>query len=591
MKPEQKNEVRYFTAATIDRAGVDEEARTVELAFSSETPVDRPFGREVLDHTPDSVDLSRLNDGAPLLLEHDRSQQVGVIESARVDVDRIGRAVVRFSKSALGNEIFQDVKDGIRRLVSVGYTVGEFANEKAEAGLDTLRAINWQPLEVSLVSIPADATVGVGRHAEKPTDSKPITEPKKMNEEKIVQETREAPKPDQPKAEPEVRIEVRQDKRATEIAALGQKFEADREAVAHISEGKSADDFKNYLMERNAKAEPIEAATSDDELGLSNRERTQYSLTGAIMASANGGLAGIELEASRELEKRFGKPAQGFYVPNDVFTRDLTATGGDTGSSLVASDLPSTIEALKAAPVVQQLGARMLSGLTSNVTIPKTGTGTAYWTSENAAATESTQTIGSISLSPKRVAAYSELSKQLLAQSNFDVEAMVRDDLLYQLNLAFDKVAIDGGGTDEPSGVLDASGLHGQTGGQTWQNMVDAEGDVLSTNALAGSLAYVATPANMAVMKAADKGTDTGQFIWQNNTINGYPAVATNQMTAATTVFGDWSQVILAEFGAGVDLVVDPFSLALTGLLRVHVARLVDVGVRHGAAFCKITTA
>jgi HK97 family phage major capsid protein len=246
------------------------------------------------------------------------------------------------------------------------------------------------------------------------------------------------------------------------------------------------------------------------------------------------------------------------------------------------------IEALTAQPVVQQLGARVLSGLTSDVTIPKSGTGTAYWTAENAAATESTPTVGSITLSPKRVAAYSELSKQLLAQSNFDVESMIRGDLLLQLNLAFDKVAIDGGGTSEPSGVLDASGLLDLSGGQTWANMVEAEGDVLEANALAGSLAYVSTPANMATMKSADKGSDTGQYIWANNEINGYPAVATNQMTAATTVFGDWSQVILAEFGAGVDLVVDPYSLALTGLIRVHVARLVDVGVRHGAAFCKI---
>jgi len=570
----------------LDRSSVDEEQRTIELAFSSETPVERHFGNEVLDHSPESVDLIRLNDGAPLLLEHDRTQQIGVIESARVDDDKVGRAIVRFSQSTLGQEIFQDVKDGIRRLVSVGYTVGEFTKEKAEAGLETLRAINWEPLEISVVAIPADNSVGVGRSETKPTDNN--SEQPKIMEEKIEKREEQT---DQPKVEvaPEVRIEVRPDKRANEIAELGRKFDASERAIEFISEGKSADDFKTHLMERAEKAQPIEAAQGDDEIGMSNRERKQYSLTNAIMSSANGGLTGIELEASRELEKRYGKPAQGFYVPNDVFTRDLTATGGDTGDALVATDKPSIIEALKAQPVVQQLGARMLSGLTSNVTIPKSGTGTAYWTAENAAATESTQTVGSVALSPKRVAAYSELSKQLLAQSNFDVESMVRDDLIYQLNLAFDKVAIDGGGTDEPSGVLDASGLHGQTGGQTWQNMVDAEGDVLSTNALAGSLAYVSTPANMAAMKATDKGTDTGQFIWANNEINGYPAVATNQMTAATTVFGDWSQVILAEFGAGVDLVVDPYSLALTGLLRVHVARLVDVGVRHGAAFCKIT--
>ena len=580
-------EILYRTG-TIYRDVVDEESRTVELSFSSESPVERVFGNEVLEHSDDAVDLERLNNAAPLLLEHDRSQQIGVVERAYIDEeDKKGRAVVRFSKSALGQEIFQDVRDGIRSLVSVGYSVARFAKEKAEEGLDTYRAVSWQPLEISLVSVPADASVGVGRSTEESSTPSTPQESKDMeNETQVREESNEVV---ERKPEPEVRVEVRADKRASEIAELGKRFDASEDAVEYIATGRSANEFKELIMERSANLEPIQG---DTELGMSNNEREEYSLTRAILSAGDNKLSGIELEASQELEKRFGRPAQGFYVPNDVLARDLTATAGDTGDKLVATIKPNMIEALKAQPIVAQLGARVLSGLSSNVTIPKAGTNTAYWTDENdsgSALSESTMTIGSISLSPKRVAAYSELSKQLLAQSSFDVESMVRDDLLYQLNLAFDKVAIDGGGTNEPSGVLDASGLHGQTGGQTWQNMVDAEADVLSTHALSGSLAYVATPANMAVMKATDKGTDTGQFIWANNNINGYPAFATTQMTSATTVFGDWSQVILAEFGSGVDVVVDPYSLALTGLIRVHVARLVDVGVRHGAAFCKIT--
>ena len=579
-----------YRSGAIYRDVVDEETRTIELSFSSDTPVERAFGSEVLEHTAEAVDLMRLNSGAPLLLEHDRTQQIGVVERAYVDEeDKKGRAVVRFSRSQLGEEIFQDVRDGIRSLVSVGYQVARFVTEKADEGLDTYRAVSWQPLEISLVSVPADASVGVGRGAdESPAPSTPMEE---INMEEPMQEVREeSPEVVERNHEPQVRVEVRPDKRASEIAELGKRFDASSEAVEFIASGKSADDFKEFIMDRSATA-PIEAAQGDDEIGMSEKERGAYSLSRAILSSASGKLDGIELEASRELEKRFGKPAQGFYVPNDVLSRDLTATQSDTGDKLVATVKPNMIEALKAQPVVAQLGARVLSGLSSNITIPKAGTNTAYWTDENdtgTALSESTMTIGSISLSPKRVAAYSELSKQLLAQASFDVENMVRDDLVYQLNLAFDKVAIDGGGTNEPSGVLDASGIGSETGGQTWQNMLDAEADVLTAHALAGSLAYVTTPSVMATLKGTDKGTDTGQFIWANNSINGYPAVATTQMTAATTVFGDWSQVILAEFGSGVDIVVDPYSLALTGLIRVHVARMCDVGVRHDAAFSKI---
>ena len=584
-------ELLYRNCRIEAESQIDPETRTVELSFSSETPVERSFGSEVLDHEPDSVDLQRINNAAPLLLEHDRSQQIGVVERAWIDEDeKKGRAIVRFSRSALADEIFTDVREGIRSLVSVGYQVGHFIREEATEGLETLRATNWMPLEISMVSIPADMNVGVGRAY---LESNSTPQPKDKLMEKPVEETAREEQPLERIQEPtpEVRIEVRPDKTASEIASLGDRFGAEAEAVRYISEGKSLDDFKTFLMERQA-SQPLESAQGDDEIGMSNNERGQYSLSRAILAAADNRLDGIELEAHRELEKRFGKPAQGFYAPNDVLKRDLTATAGDTGDKLVATVKPEMIEALKAQPIVAQLGARLLTGLSSNVTIPKAGTQTAYWTDETdsgSALSESTMTIGSISLSPKRVAAYSELSKQLLAQSSFDVESMVRDDLVYQLNLAFDAVAIDGGGTNQPSGVLDASGLHGQTGGQTWQNMIDAEADVMSTHALAGSLAYVTTPAVMATLKGTEKASNTAQFVWQDNRINGYPAIATTQMTADHTVFGDWSQVVLAEFGSGVDIVADPYSLALTGMIRVHAARLVDVGVRHGAAFCKIT--
>ena len=139
-------EILYRTG-TIYRDVIDEESRTIELSFSSDAAVERVFGNEVLEHTEDSVDLERLNNSAPLLLEHDRNQQIGVVERAWVDTeDQKGRAVVRFSQSTLGQEIFQDVRDGIRQLVSVGYSVARFVTEKADEGLDTFRAASCRVL-------------------------------------------------------------------------------------------------------------------------------------------------------------------------------------------------------------------------------------------------------------------------------------------------------------------------------------------------------------------------------------------------------------------------------------------------------------
>ncbi|MEO1221840.1 MAG: hypothetical protein AAFY42_10890, partial [Pseudomonadota bacterium] len=144
---------------------IDEEARTVELSFSSEEPYQRWWGTEILDHKGSSIRLGRLNDGGALLMDHNHRDQVGVIERAWTK-GRKGYALVRFGRSARAEEIFQDVRDGIRKLVSVGYRVHELVLEKAKDGLETYRATDWEPYEISLVAVPADSTVGVGRDGE-----------------------------------------------------------------------------------------------------------------------------------------------------------------------------------------------------------------------------------------------------------------------------------------------------------------------------------------------------------------------------------------------------------------------------------------
>ena len=147
------NLTRFFD---ISRSAIDEEARTVSLSFSSDMPVERWFGMEVLDHSSKSVDLERLNAGAPLLMDHNTSDQIGRVESATVDGKR-GQAIVRFSKSARGSEIFNDVVDGIRQNISVGYRINEMEidQSRSEGDVETYVATSWSPFEVSVVSVPA----------------------------------------------------------------------------------------------------------------------------------------------------------------------------------------------------------------------------------------------------------------------------------------------------------------------------------------------------------------------------------------------------------------------------------------------------
>jgi hypothetical protein len=146
----------------------DVESRTFTIPVSSEAPVDRWWGTEILDHTDTAINMDRLRDGAPVLLDHDPTKQIGVVEGARVNQQRL-EATIRFSRSALGEEVMQDVIDGIRKNVSIGYRIDDLM----EVSKDTYRATRWSPLEVTVTSVPADNSVGFGR-SEEDTEFNPL---------------------------------------------------------------------------------------------------------------------------------------------------------------------------------------------------------------------------------------------------------------------------------------------------------------------------------------------------------------------------------------------------------------------------------
>lgn len=161
-----------FRAVQFDRATVDSDARTMELSFSSEEPYERYWGVEILGHNADEVRLDRINNAGALLMDHNTKDQIGVVEKTWIDTaTRKARALVRFGKSARASEILQDVIDGIRKNVSVSYSIQRMKLMKSEKidgtneTVDTYRVTDWEPLEISLVSVPADVTVGVGRSA------------------------------------------------------------------------------------------------------------------------------------------------------------------------------------------------------------------------------------------------------------------------------------------------------------------------------------------------------------------------------------------------------------------------------------------
>lgn len=568
----------------MDIRGVDEKKRTVSIAVSSELPVERSFGKEILVHEQGAIDLAFLASGrAPLLLDHDMERQIGVIESVELSADRVLRAKVRFGRSALAQEVFQDVVDGIRGNVSVGYRVNKM--ERSASNKDEYLVRSWSPLEVSVVSIPADPSVGVGRSAAA-LEPKPSVEPSIKKESKMDEINLDA-----------VRAEAAEAaaRNAAAIIELGARHNKRDLADAAIRSGKSIEQFRGELLDVIGNDKPLD----NNDLGMTRKEIRQFSIVRAIAALANPGdrrlreAAGFEFEISEAAAQRYGRASSGLMIPTDVlgvWKRDLNTSDDN---ELVATNLLAGefIDVLRNESSVMQAGARMLPGLVGNVAIPKkTAAATAGWiATEGNAASESEPTFGTVSLSPKTVGAYTDMTRQLILQSTPAVEALVRDDITQALALAIDKGALEGSGSSgQPTGILSTSGVNKPSSFAaavpTFAEMVELETMVAADNALFGNLAYITDATTYGGLKTKSKDSGSGMFVLENGEANGYRVIRSQQATAGNVYFGNWSDCLIGMWG-GLDLTVDPYTASSSGTVRIVALQSVDVAVRNAVSF------
>ena len=580
---------------------VDE--RSMEFPFSSEYPVARYFGNEVLSHGYESADLSRLNDGAPLLYNHDPDRMIGVVERAWIDGDqKRGYAKVRFSRNKLAQEMLDDVRDGILRGVSFGYSIDKMEERESE-----FVATNWRGYEISLVSLPADPTVGVGRSlvdanadinveverslqdADSDTAASTASPVNTLTEEVMESTTIEVEV---------IRSEAVEAER-TRIASinkLGERHNLSDLARELISGGQSVDEARAAVLEKIG-TQPVEHSITANDIGLSDKETRSFSFVKALNYLSNQGDtqarrdAAFEIEVGEAAAKQYERSSNGIVIPNEVLRRDLVVGTPTAGGDLVDDVLlaGSFIDLLRNRLAIAQAGATMLTGLQGNVSIPRqTSAATAYWVGENASPTESQQAIDQVNLSPKTVGAFVDYSRRLLLQSSIDVEGMVRNDLARVIALEIDRAAIYGtGSSNQPQGLTNVSGIGSETltGTGTFLEYIAMETDVAAANADAGALRYIVNATTRGGLKGTKKDAGSGEFVFADNEINGYPVIVSNQLASNDALFGDFSMFIMGMW-SGLDLTVDPYAGATAGTVRVIALQDVDFAVKQPGAFC-----
>ena len=600
-----------------------------ELSFSSEEPYERWFGTEILSHGKDAVNLERLASGnANLLHNHNTDQVIGVIESAEVK-DGKGFATVRFGHSQLAKEIQKDVDDGIRSNISVGYTVDKYEVEEGKKQ-DTYNVIRWSPLEVSVVGVPADSSVGIGRCNEnKPSDYEPFKKEIKMSKEI-----------EKPSVQVVDKTEIRNKafNEASEILAAGKTFKMQEEAASAVQRGISLSDFQKEIQTSFDKKSNEEVVTVEarDYSKAEKRDISGYSFAKAIRESGANHLTGLEAELHIEGSKNCrnsGIQPRGTIVPNIVLEQRATLDDGTGGGNLVIEDnlqAQSFIELLREKLVLEQMGARMLTGVVGTITFPRQATAiTAENVANTAALTEATSgtfTLDVVTMSPKRIGGYQVFGKDLAAQTSIATENLIRDDLAKVIAGRLQRDCLYGtGAADDIEGIANILGsgsgdisleseaqIEAESGGAlTYSQLTQLENLVAAANAETGALAWLTGAGGRKRLRdAVYGGTSSARYLWEKTPgmgqaeVIGYPAYMTNTITGTSSVngafdcittggtdtqlfYGNWNDLMIAQYG-GLDLVVDPYKQKELALIEVVAHIYVDANIRNNGSFAYI---
>jgi HK97 family phage major capsid protein/HK97 family phage prohead protease len=607
---------------------IDAEARTATLSVSSDQPYQRFFGTEILSHKDGAVRLNRLNRAGALLFNHDRNAHIGRVMSAGVDGQKLN-VTVKFGNSPLAKEKFQDIQDGILQEASIGYEIHKMEESKDEK---TFTATDWEPHEVSMVTVPADPSVGMGRDLQT-KDLEVGTVDKNGNTKAKTN------MPEPTVTDPTSNIDVENERRDAVkdfqsrckkinefVAAIKNpkwREESQKVAQKHLMGEANFEEFRTEALNAFDPVKHVEIP--DNSIGMSKGDRKRFSVRKLILEAFvnNGRITGIEKEAcdaAREQLRSAGDSVldnrEGFTLPEDMsrssmaedhdldsramdrimgefrtLKRGLQASVQNLGGYLIGTDLltGSLIEYLRVKTTVANMGIRNLDGLVNNVAIPRvTGTGTVYWLAEGATVTASTQAFGQLTLTPHRLGADTFYTKQLLNQASLSVEAFVREDLVAAMAVELDRVYINGAGiAGEPQGIMNTPGVGTITysATPTLAKLLTQESDIATANADIGALAWLFSPAARAKLKATVAYANTASPLWDaQNMVIGYPATMSNNLPGNKSIYGVWSDFIAARW-AGLDVVVDPYSLKKSEQIEVTMHQWVDCGIRHPTAF------
>lgn len=611
-----KNQMRAINLTQINNA-IDEADRTVELSFASEIPVVRDIKgtlyNEILLCSPENVDLSRLNDGAPVLVEHDAMRQVGIVENARVDMDKVCRATVRFSALGTANTIFGMILEGIRPKVSVGYNILDYYLD----GNDLIVS-KWQPYEVSSVSTPADNSVGVGRslnsNDEITLEDQPQMEPEQKEE--LVQEVKiieEAPVEEvQPEViEESVVVESEESVEVVEVEVIEEVQEVQPElveersiAVTDIQESINKEVEANRIRELQSISSVLGVSTEeaikngvsveDFKRSLLNKDNKSIDKEIKQMDKKSliaEGLRSLKGEAN-ELAT-FEKGTRGYNADlNDMVRSTADTTSTVTAAGLVKEELADAyIRQLLARTVLGELPVTVFGGLAGrgNFSIPRAKgmNPVARFYGEDEAVSDGFETFDKITLKPRMFAAGIKITKAMLL-SNAATERYVTDELLRQCSNGLESAVFTQIANTVP--VQETAAVGTVTEADV-QKAIEALGvanvdinrcvAIVHPSMLAKLRQYAILGNTSAVSAVAGHRYD----MWLCDEVR---VIESTFVAADTILIGDFSELIFTNWNEGQELDFDDTTYRAAQTIAIRSFQYLDVAIAHEESFVQI---
>ena len=556
--------------------------------------------------TPEAVDMTRLNGGASVLKNHDTDKVVGKVVRAWIEEDALC-VRIRFRTDDMSRSLFDDIAAGIVPNVSIGYGVEDYTPHTDESGTLVRDVTRWTAYEVSIaVGVPADPTVGFYRSLSV-NNIAARNDNNHLKEGQMNKRADENPNDSEVTMTPE-EMKARLDALEAENAELKKKACGEGEGGQPPAEQK--DCGGDSELSRSLRQFGLDIVKAIQAPHVRTSAPRQYNITNLLahMAGARGVDAKYELERSDELYRSLGMKATEYSVmiPFDGFRsalapyakREMNDTVG-SGSGLVAQqNLPDMFVAF----VRNKIGvknATFIPGLTGGpVTIPaQTSDVTVAWvsggtttTNANAELSETSTTIGDITLNPNKLGAYVDVGKDLLLMSNPYATGIVTDSLLAGIAHKLGTTMLKGNASNPSiNGLATATGV--QTAviadiSQTTWPMITAMVGTVDGLEFNGTQEWVMGASDKGTLKAIAKGQYGSGFICQDDYIDGRLVHVDGSLSSGDIFFGDFSNILVGQWG-GIEVFLDPFSGSKSGKVCVIVSLVCDIGIARPNTFVK----